>query len=173
MRKLIYAVVLVLMFSSIAYAHRYCGEACDQVYKEISDDQLIIYGAKGCAAWRILEEFSSFELMLGENDLGRIVEKSKYFSKITKSQIIILAHTPNKLKPLEAQIMIFISAFPQPGLNTVMSIDVQFDSYDYKNFECQIQSELSGSRGGRSVRPENVYGMFEYMVEAYKTIKVD
>ena len=177
MRKLIYAVIFVLLFSTVAIAHEFCGKVCDHEYDSVcsleQEEQFRIQ-IKGCAAYRALEEFASFELTIGGHKIGRIIEKTKLINEVTNdSGIFIGASSPKKNKPLELEIFISLFEFPKPKLFTCMIVRVTFTKNDYSELKWSVESELSKKVNGRLVTIDHIYGMFEYMVEAYETIDID
>lgn len=75
MKKFIIAIMFVMMISSTAFGHEYCGQKCKNDYKEKNDENTYFYVAEGCAAHRAFQEFKSFEISAGNVSLGYFVDK--------------------------------------------------------------------------------------------------
>ncbi len=174
MRKLIYTIIFLLMLSTVAIAHEYCGKACSHEYEYDTGNDKVVMKAIGCAAYRALEEFNMFELTIDGHKIGRVIEKTKLISEVTESKVVIGMKTPDKSKPLNSELLFLIFDYPQPGMNTALTFKITFKDDEYTKLKWTVESELSGRQGRKFIEPPITnYGMFDYMIETYEAMDLD
>lgn len=161
MKKFIIAIMFVMMISNVAFGHEYCGKACKEKYREGNIEDNLFYVAKGCAAHRAFQEFKSFEMKIGDTDIGHFVDKINKIPDQTNAIVTWSVITPDPNKTLEIMVTLSIIGFPQPDMNLGIYMNIKFKDDDYMNFDIKTTSEFSG----RGYRTEKIYGFFDYMVD--------